>query len=132
MVAELIGDPRVGSVMGHHTADMASGPELMTAIIAGSQSYAMDEQCPPDILSRLGHRCRGGHRHQALIGDRAVAAAIYPPQLCRAILRGAVAQGRQEGAVLPPAVAAELAALGVMGPGLRSGVSWRRSADERA
>ena len=55
---------------------------------------------------------QGGHRHQPLLGGRAAAAAIYPPQLCKAILRGAEAQRRREGQALPPAVLNELAAVG--------------------
>ena len=55
-----------------------------------------------------------GHRHPAFIGGRAAAAAASPPQLCRAILRGAEARHRaNEG--LPPSVQAELAICGLGG-----------------
>ena len=43
----------------------------------------------PAILARLTRKCaRGHHEHVQLIGRRAAAAAIYPPNLCVQILRG--------------------------------------------
>ena len=36
--------------------------------------------------------CDGSHLHQHLIGGRAAAAALYPPELCKAICRGLVKQ----------------------------------------
>eukprot|EP00969_Alexandrium_andersonii_P248520 10980282-Alexandrium_andersonii.AAC.1 len=49
------------------------------------------------ILFELGCKCTGGHQHTHLVSGRAAAAAVYPPQLCWAILRGADAQCRLEG-----------------------------------
>eukprot|EP00969_Alexandrium_andersonii_P028482 1243468-Alexandrium_andersonii.AAC.1 len=46
------------------------------------------------IFSELGRKCTGGHQHVALAGGRVAAAAAHPPQLRRAILRGADAQRR--------------------------------------
>eukprot|EP00969_Alexandrium_andersonii_P323852 14309310-Alexandrium_andersonii.AAC.1 len=54
------------------------------------------------LLSELGRKCAGGHQHTALMNGRAAAAAVYSPQLCRAILRGAEAQRRWEGQAVPP------------------------------
>ena len=51
----------------------------------------------PELLRFLGHQCKGDHEHQPLVGGRAAAAAIYPPALCRAMLRGIAAQRRREG-----------------------------------
>ena len=49
----------------------------------------------PAILSRLSRRCtKGQHQHVQLIGGRAAAAAIYPPNLCLQILRGVRDQAR--------------------------------------
>merc|ERR1712122_462322 len=55
----------------------------------------------PELLQRLARRCDGSHRHQPLEGGRARAAAVYPPELCRAILQGIEAQRRVEGEALP-------------------------------
>ena len=92
--------PQVGTVVGHQcqygqTALSDNGVRLPVRKATRWMSSA------PEILARLGHKCRGGHRHQALIGGRAAAAAVYPPGLCRAILRGAEAQRRCEGQPLP-------------------------------
>eukprot|EP00969_Alexandrium_andersonii_P142735 6310180-Alexandrium_andersonii.AAC.1 len=53
------------------------------------------------VLSELGRKCTGGHQHTPLVSGRAAAAAVYPPQLCRAILRGADAHCRWEGQAVP-------------------------------
>ena len=68
------------------------------------------------ILEQLSLRCRGVHRHQPLLGaNRAGAAAIYPPGLCRAILAGAEEQLRRERGLAPAAVqeAAECTGVGL-------------------
>ena len=51
----------------------------------------------PELLKLLGMKCPQEHEHQSLMGGRAAAAAIYPPALCRAMLRGIEAQRRREG-----------------------------------
>ena len=48
-------------------------------------------------LKLFGQQCTGELEHQPLMGGRAAAAAIYPPTLCRAMLRGIEAQRRREG-----------------------------------
>ena len=53
------------------------------------------------VLKKLQKRCNRDHEHQHLTGGRAKAAAIYPPMLCRAILRGIEEQRRREGVVIP-------------------------------
>eukprot|EP00972_Heterocapsa_arctica_P097930 14449290-Heterocapsa_arctica.AAC.1 len=43
----------------------------------------------PGILARLTRKCsRAQHDHVHLVGGRAAAPAIYPPNLCVQILRG--------------------------------------------
>ena len=42
----------------------------------------------PWMLKELDIKCDGLHQHQNLMGGRAAAAAFYPPQLLRAIIRG--------------------------------------------
>ena len=51
----------------------------------------------PELLKLLGMKCPQEHEHQSPMGGRAAAAAIYPPALCRAMLRGIEAQRRREG-----------------------------------
>ena len=49
------------------------------------------------LLGELGRRCRGGHLHGALLGGgRAGRAAVYPPGLVKAILRGVQKQLEQD------------------------------------
>ena len=36
----------------------------------------------------MRRRCSGDHEHDHLLGGKAAAAAIYPPGLCKAIVRG--------------------------------------------
>ena len=54
-----------------------------------------------EVLRGLSRRCEGDHVHQPLLGGRARAAAVYPPALCRAILRGIERQRRVEGEPVP-------------------------------
>ena len=126
-VEALLNLPAVGSVVGHQCrygqkAQADNGEWHLVKKATRWMSSA------PEVLARLGHKCRGGHRHQALVSGRAAAAAIYPPQLCRAILRGAEAQQRREGHVLPESVLRELAVLGLSGPAGGAGVSRRPTA----
>ena len=44
------------------------------------------------ILEELSLVCDSSHRHQHLMSGRAAAAALYPPQLCKAICRGLAKQ----------------------------------------
>ena len=41
-----------------------------------------------EIVQATHHRCIGGHRHIHLVSGRAKAAARYPDQLCRAMIKG--------------------------------------------
>ena len=40
------------------------------------------------IAAELQRRCSGEHQHEPLTNGRAAKAAIYPPELCRALIRG--------------------------------------------
>ena len=62
----------------------------------------------PELLKLLGQQCSQKHEHQPLVEGRAAAAAIYPPALCRAMLRGVEAQRRREGEPLCLSVLREL------------------------
>ena len=55
------------------------------------------------VAERLSLRCQGGHQHATLLSGRARAAQVYPPALCKAIVKGAAAErAREEKAVDPP------------------------------
>jgi hypothetical protein len=96
----------------------------------------------PLLLKELSRRCSGGHRHTQLLGGRrAAAAAVYPPGLCRAILRGIARQYRRDGLVVPAGVGracqrgsgvCDLSVLqaAVAGPGTVAAIR-RASAEER-
>jgi hypothetical protein len=53
-----------------------------------------------EVLKLLGKKCTREHTHQRLAQGRARDAAIYPPELCKAMLRGIEAQRRREGKTL--------------------------------
>ena len=111
-VRDLLEDPRVQTVVGHQCR---YGQRARTADgrWAPAKKATRWMSSAPAVLERLGLKCRGGHAHQALVGGRAGPAAVYPPQLCRAILRGAEKQRELEGRPTPEAVVAELALLGL-------------------
>jgi hypothetical protein len=62
------------------------------------------------VLEQLGDRCKGDHEHKTLIDGRPKAAAIYPPQLCRAIIRGIEAEKQKIGIVAPSGLLSSLEA----------------------
>jgi len=65
----------------------------------------------PEILKKLAKRCPGTHPHTKLEGSRRTKeAAIYPIELCRAILQGIIAQRKVEGEVIPKEVLAAVEA----------------------
>ena len=68
----------------------------------------------PELLKLLGQQCTRDHEHQPLVEGRAAAAAIYPPALCRAMLRGIAAQHRREGEPLCLSVLHEMDAPGTL------------------
>ena len=124
-VTDLLEDPRVQTVVGHQCR---YGQRARTAdgLWAPAKKATRWMSSAPAVLERLGLKCRGGHAHQALVGGRAGPAAVYPPQLCRAILRGAEKQRELEGRPTPEAVVAELALLGLdrESQALASASSW--------
>ena len=50
----------------------------------------------PRLLCSLGFRCDGKHAHTRLLGGRAGAAAVYPPEMVVAIVRGLQAQREED------------------------------------
>ena len=61
------------------------------------------------VLKELGKRCSRQHQHVQLLSGRAAGAAVYPPGLCRAILKGIDQQLHREGRHTPVRVANALA-----------------------
>jgi len=99
-VQRLLNDPRVSTTVGHlcqygmkTRGDDGEWKPARKATRFMSTSSA--------VLRRLGRKCDKLHVHQHLTGGRASAAAIYPPELCRAILRGIEDQRRLEGKAIP-------------------------------
>jgi hypothetical protein len=73
----------------------------------------------PALLRRLAARCSGCHAHTQLLGGRAAAAAVYPPELVVAIVRGLQAQREEDsriGDCAPPLSAEILQALACDAP----------------
>ena len=78
-MAALLVNPKLGTAVGHlcqygQTALSPDGVRLPVRKATRWMSSA------PEVLMRLGHKCRGGRRHQTLVGGRAAAAAVCPPQ----------------------------------------------------
>jgi hypothetical protein len=88
----------VGEVVGHLCQ------YGLTTRSSGGQAPAMKPtrfmSSAEEVLKLLGKRCTGEHTHQRLAQGRTRDAAIYPPELCKAMLRGIDAQRRREGHIL--------------------------------
>ena len=99
----LIQDRRVGTVVADQCAYglVTSGPEGKPMPARKPTRFASSA---PAVLERLGRRCDGSHVHQPLVSGRPAAAALYPQDLCRAIVLGAEEQRRRQGFPVPPAV----------------------------
>jgi hypothetical protein len=85
----------VGEVVGHLCQ------YGLTAKAGGHQTPALKPtrflSSAEEVLKLLGKKCTRDHEHQRLAQGRARDAAIYPPELCKAMLRGIEAQLRREG-----------------------------------
>jgi hypothetical protein len=62
------------------------------------------------VLDQLGNTCKGEHEHKHLLGGRAKAASLYPPQLCRATFRGIEIEKQKLGMVAPRSLLSSLEA----------------------
>ena len=49
------------------------------------------------VAEELNRYCDGSHDHVHLVDGKAAAAQVYPPDLCRAMLRGTAKQKRADG-----------------------------------
>jgi hypothetical protein len=88
----------VGEVVGHLCQ------YGLTTKSGGGQAPAMKPtrflSSAEEVLKLLGKRCPREHTHQRLAQGRTRDAAVYPPELCRAMLQGIDAQRRREGHTL--------------------------------
>ena len=86
---QLLRDPRAVWVEGH------MWQFGMTAPITGSHGQVGHVKKPTGFLSssrfiaaELNRYCDGSHDHVHLVAGKAAAAQVYPPDLCKAMLRG--------------------------------------------
>ncbi len=96
MEATLLATPGVNAVVAHQCAF-----GLQTSTPNGGRAPAKKAtrfmSSSPAVLEALSRRCPGGHSHAPLVGGtRARDAAVYPPDLCEAIARGAAEQLRRD------------------------------------
>ena len=94
----LFRDPRVIWVEGHMCQFG------MTSPITGSDGQVGRVKKPTGFLSssrfiaaELNRYCDGSHDHVHLVAGKAAAAQVYPPELCKAMLRGARKQKQADG-----------------------------------
>ena len=96
-VQALLRGPRVGSVDGHQCR-YGQSARADDGTVMPVRKATRGLSSAPAILSRLGHKCRGGHRHQALVGGRAASAAVNPPscagQSCAGLRPRGAGRGR--------------------------------------
>eukprot|EP00974_Lingulodinium_polyedra_P026548 2560677-Lingulodinium_polyedra.AAC.1 len=97
---DILNDPRVSTVVGRQCQyGLATpGPDGVKVPARKATRFASSA---PEILRKLDKQCKGEHAHQHLVGGRAAAAARYPAELCKALLRGIDAQRRREGRAMP-------------------------------
>jgi hypothetical protein len=96
-MAELRKKKGVGEVVGHlcqYGLTTQAGGDKAPALKPTRFLSSAEE-----VLKLLGRKCTREHKHQRLAQGRTRDAAVYPPELCRAMLRGIEAQRRREGHV---------------------------------
>ena len=121
-IKDLLNQPGVSSVIGHMCCHGMKVPASASAdgqdlLVRKPTRWASSSS---ELLQRLGRRCSNEgrspsdphwHQHAVLEGrapggeNRTALAAIYPPRLCIAILRGIAAQTARAGKALPAAIA---------------------------
>ena len=92
-IQDLLKDPRVTWLEGHMCQFG------MTAPVKGSQGDHGQVKKPTGFLTssrfvaeELNRYCDGSHDHVHLVAGKAAAAQVYPPELCKAMLRGTAKQ----------------------------------------
>ena len=85
-----------------------------------------------EVHRELDKQCIGGHRHVQLLGGKAKACAVYPRELCRAVIRGAVRQMELDAAdMMSIEVVGECDDVDVMGLDQESGdLEWMKYWDD--
>jgi len=83
---KLMQRPHVSRRVGHMCAhNMTSQDAHGVGLVRKATGWLSNS---PALLEEVALQCSGGHRHVPLVHGRAANAAIYPPNLCFAILRG--------------------------------------------
>ena len=100
-VQRLRRDPRVGEVLAHQCAfgQTSTSPDGRALPVFKATRFMSSA---PALLAELDRKCSRSHEHQPLLGGhRTTNAAVHPPALCMAILRGIDKQRLREGRGLP-------------------------------
>ena len=81
---------------------MTSSDDKGPGLVKKPTGWATNSPCIAQEVSELcPNRWRGAmHRHVHLISGRAKAAEVYPPKLCKAILKGLRTQLRYDGSMI--------------------------------
>ena len=92
-IEKLLSNPAVALTQGHMCQfgmETFDDKKLgTTGPVKKPTGFMTSSKCLYDELSR---QCKGGHVHIPLVGGRASACQVYPPELCKAVVRGVVKQ----------------------------------------
>jgi hypothetical protein len=96
-MVKMLAHPRVNTVVAHlcQYGMKTMGDDGLWQPAKKATRFASSSE---EVLRRLDRKCDGAHVHCHLTSGRAKHAAVYPPELCRAILRGIERQRLREGA----------------------------------
>jgi hypothetical protein len=99
-MAKMLKHPRVNTVVAHlcQYGMKTKGNDGLWYPAKKATRFASSSE---EVLQMLDRKCDGAHVHHHLTQGRAKHAAVYPPELCRAILRGIEKQRLREGAKRP-------------------------------
>ena len=94
---KMMAHPRVDSVVAHlcQYGMKTMGDDGSWQPAKKATRFASSSE---EVLKKLDRKCNGEHAHRHLTSGRAKHAAVYPPELCKAILRGIEKQRLREGA----------------------------------
>ena len=99
-IAKLLQDGRVDAVVSHQCQfNMREKDKHGEVKLVKKPTRWMSSA--GELLRALHRRCDGRHLHTQLEGQRTARAAIYPPELCRAILKGMILQKERESKGIP-------------------------------
>jgi hypothetical protein len=99
-MVKMLAHPRVNTVVAHlcQYGMKTMGDDGLWQPAKKATRFASSSE---EVLQQLDRKCNGKHVHCHLTSGRAKHAAVYPPELCRSILRGIERQRLREGAKVP-------------------------------